>query len=408
MPLTDVKIKQAKPREKPYRLSDERGLYLEISPGGGKWWRFKYRFDKKEKRLSLGVYPDVSLATARERRDEARKLLANSVDPSQRRKAAKQTKAGLLQNSFEAVTREWHTKQSKIWSPSHAEKVIRRFERDVFPWLGSKPISEITTPELLAVLHRVEHRVVETAHRAMQTCGQVFRYAIATGRAEYDITAGMRGALRPWKPEHFASITEPSKIGPLLRDMYAYRGALPVQSALRLAPLVFLRPGELRLAEWGEFDLDKALWIIPAARMKKKHQDHIVPLATQALDILRELHPLTGEGKYVFAGRTADKPLSENTVNAALRRMGYSTKTDITAHGFRAMARTVLDEVLGFPPDIIEHQLAHAVRGPLGRAYNRTSHLQQRERMMQAWADYLDRLRQPSEDSEPETSAQIP
>lgn len=396
MPLTDVKIKQAKPREKSYRLSDERGLYLEISPSGGKWWRLKYRFDKKEKRLSLGVYPDVSLAVARERRDEARKLLANGADPSQHRKAAKQTKAGLLQNSFEAVTREWHTKQTKIWSPSHAEKVIRRFERDVFPWIGSRPIADITTPELLKVLHRIEGRAVETAHRAMQTCGQVFRYAIATARAEYDITASMRGALRPWKPEHFPSITDPSKIGPLLRDIYAYRGALPVQCALRLAPLVFVRPAELRLAEWGEFDMNKALWVIPTVRMKMK-RDHMVPLASQAVEILRELHPLTGEGKYVFAGRTPDKPLSENTLNAALRRMGYSTKGEITGHGFRAMARTVLDEVLGFPPDIIEHQLAHAVRGPLGRAYNRTTHLQERERMMQQWANYLDTLRQAAE-----------
>ncbi len=392
MPLTDVRIKQAKPREKPYKLADERGLYLEIAPAGGKWWRFKYRFDKKEKRLSLGVYPDVTLAVARDRRDEARRLLANGIDPSQHRQATKKTKAGLLENSFEAVAREWHAKQSKVWSANHADKVIRRFERDVFPWIGSRPIADITTPELLTVLQRIERRALETAHRAMQTCGQVFRYAVATGRAEYDITAGMRGALSPWKPQHFPSITDPSKIGPLLHDMHGYRGALPVQSALRLAPLVFVRPGELRLAQWSEFDLDKALWVVPAARIKMK-RDHAVPLAQQALEILRELHPLTGEGKYVFAGRTPDKPLSENTLNAALRRMGYSTKGEITGHGFRAMARTVLDEVLGFPPDIIEHQLAHAVRVPLGRAYNRTSHLPQREKMMQEWADYLDKLR---------------
>lgn len=392
MPLTDVKIKQAKPRDKSYKLSDERGLYLEIAPSGGKWWRFKYRFHNKEKRISLGVYPDVSLAAARERRDEARRLLANGIDPSQHRQATKQAKAGLLENGFETVTREWHAKQLKVWSASHADKVIRRFERDVFPWVGSRPIADITAPELLKVLRRIEGRALETAHRAMQTCGQVFRYAIATGRAEYDITAGMRGALPPWKPEHFPSITDPTKIGPLLRDIYSYRGALPVQSALRLAPLVFVRPGELRLAEWSEFDMEEALWVVPAARTKMR-RDHIVPLARQALEILLDLRPLTGEGKYVFAGRAPDKPLSENTLNTALRRMGYSTKGEITAHGFRAMARTVLDEVLRFPPDVIEHQLAHAVRDPLGRAYNRTSHLAERKRMMQEWANYLDGLR---------------
>lgn len=249
MPLTDIKIKSAKPREKTYKISDERGMYLEISPSGGKWWRFKYRVQKKEKRLSLGVYPDITLAVARERRDEARKLLANGVDPGENRKAAKQTKAGDLKNSFEVVAREWHARQSHTWSKDYAEKVIRRFEIHVFPWLGSRPIADLKVPELLKVLQRIESRAVETAHRSLQTCSQVFRYAIATGRSEYDVTSGMSGALTPWKKVHFASITDPVKLGPLLRDMYDYRGTFPVQSALRLAPLVFLRPGELRLAQ---------------------------------------------------------------------------------------------------------------------------------------------------------------
>lgn len=397
MPLTNIRIKSAKPREKPYKLSDERGLYLEISPSGGKWWRFKFRFDKKEKRLSLGVYPDITLAVARERRDEARKLLANGVDPGEHRKAAKQTKAGSLENSFEVVAREWHTKQSNTWSKDYAEKVIRRFEIHVFPWLGSRPIADIRVPELLKVLQRIEGRAVETAHRAMQTCGQVFRYAIATGRAEYDITSGMRGALIPWKKVHFASITDPVKLGPLLRDMYDYRGTLPVRSALRLAPLVFLRPGELRFAEWSEFDLDNAVWNVPAERMKIKTQVHLVPLSIQALAILKEIYPLTGTGTFVFAGRSNNKPISENTINIALQRMGYSTKDDVTGHGFRATARTILDEVLRFRPDIIEHQLAHAVRDPNGNAYNRTTFLAERKEMMQAWADYLDKLRNVAE-----------
>lgn len=392
MPLTDIKIKGAKPREKTYKISDERGMYLEIAPSGGKWWRFKYRFDKKEKRLSLGVYPDITLAVARERRDEARKLLANGVDPGENRKAAKQSKAGDLKNSFEVVAREWHAKQSNTWSKNYAKKVIRRFEIHVFPWLGSRPIADLKVPELLKVLQRVEGRAAETAHRAMQTSGQVFRYAIATGRAEYDITSGMLGALIPWKKVHFASITDPAKLGPLLCDMHNYRGTFPVRSALRLAPHFFLRPGELRLAEWSEFDLENAVWNVPALRMKMK-KPHVVPLSRQNLEILKELQALTGTGQYVFEGRANNTPISENTINRALQRMGYSTQYDVTGHGFRATARTILDECLGFRPDIIEHQLAHAVRDPNGNAYNRTSFLAERREMMQSWSDYLDKLR---------------
>ncbi|MEM5299106.1 integrase arm-type DNA-binding domain-containing protein [Burkholderia sp. JPY481] len=392
MSLTDTKIKQAKPREKLYKISDERGLYLEVTSTGSKWWRFKYRIDGKEKRLSLGVYPDVGLQKAREKRDDARKLVADGVDPSVHRKAQKQAKADANASSFEVVTREWLEKQKKVWEDSHAEKVIRRFERDVFPWLGKRPIGQIKPFELLKVLQRIEARVVETAHRAKQNCGQVFRYAVATGRAERDITVDLKGALTPWREEHFASITNPEEIGPLLRDMYAYKGTFEVQCCLRIAPHVFLRPVELRLAEWREFDLDDATWEVPDERMKM-NRPHIVPLSTQVVDILRELHPLTGDGVFVFRGRNPRSTISNNTVNKALRSMGYSTKNDITGHGFRAMARTVLDERLRFPVDWIEHQLAHMVRDANGRAYNRTAHLDGRREMMQAWSDYLDKLR---------------
>ncbi len=401
MLLTDTKVKQAKPREKLYKISDERGLYLEVTPTGSKWWRFKYRIDGKEKRLSLGVYPDVGLQKAREKRDDARKLVADGVDPSVHRKAQKQAKADASANSFEVVTREWLEKQKKVWEDSHAEKVIRRFERDVFPWLGTRPIGEIKPFELLKVLQRIEARVVETAHRAKQNCGQVFRYAVATGRAERDVTVDLKGALTPWKEEHFASITNPEEIGPLLRDMYAYRGTFEVQCCLRIAPHVFLRPVELRLAEWREFDLDDATWEVPSERMKMK-RPHIVPLSTQVVDILRELHPLTGDGVFVFRGRNPRSTISDNTVNKALRSMGYSTKDDITGHGFRAMARTVLDERLRFRVDWIEHQLAHMVRDANGRAYNRTAHLDGRREMMQAWSDYLDKLRVSAEEAHDE------
>lgn len=401
MLLTDTKVKQAKPREKLYKISDERGLYLEVTPTGSKWWRFKYRIDGKEKRLSLGVYPDVGLQKAREKRDDARKLVADGVDPSVHRKAQKQAKADASANSFEVVTREWLEKQKKVWEDSHAEKVIRRFERDVFPWLGTRPIGEIKPFELLKVLQRIEARVVETAHRAKQNCGQVFRYAVATGRAERDVTVDLKGALTPWKEEHFASITNPEEIGPLLRDMYAYRGTFEVQCCLRIAPHVFLRPVELRLAEWREFDLDDATWEVPSERMKMK-RPHIVPLSTQVVDILRELHPLTGDGVFVFRGRNPRSTISDNTVNKALRSMGYSTKDDITGHGFRAMARTVLDERLRFRVDWIEHQLAHMVRDANGRAYNRTAHLDGRREMMQAWSDYLDKLRLSAEEAHDE------
>jgi integrase len=337
----------------------------------------------------MGVYPDVGLAQARGRRDEARKLLAGGIDPSEHRKATKAMRAERAANSFEAVAREWYAKMARRWAPSHAEKVIRRLERDVFPWVGGRPVAEVTAPELLAVLRRIEKRgTVETAHRALQNCGQVFRYAVATGRAERDPSGDLRGALAPMKREHFAAVTDPKDIGPLLRRLDGHSGTLVVQSALRLAPLVFVRPGELRIAKWSEFDLDAAEW---RYHVTKTRTDHVVPLATQAVEILRELHPLTGHGRYVFPGaRDHEKPMSDAAIRAAMRRLEVP-KESMSVHGWRATARTVLDEILGFRVDWIEHQLAHAVRDPNGRAYNRTAHLPERRRMMQQWADWLDK-----------------
>ena len=388
MPLTDTTIRNTKPGAKPKRLFDSGGLYLEVSPSGSKLWRLKYRIAKREKRLAFGIYPEVSLKDARVKRDDARKLLAAGIDPGEHRKAAQQLDA----SGFETVAREWFTKFSPSWSPDHAERVIRRLERDIFPWIGARPIGNVTAPELLTALRRIESRgVVETAHRAMQNCSQVFRYAVATGRAERDPTADLRGALPPVKGNHFASITEPKAVGELLRAINGYQGSFATQCALRLAPLVFVRPGELRRAEWTEFDLDAAEWRIPASKMKMR-VIHVVPLSSQAVSILRELHPLTGAGKYVFPGaRTKDRPMSENTVLAALRRMGYGTN-DMTGHGFRSMACTILNEQ-GWNRDAIERQLAHAERDNVRAAYNYAEHLPERRKMMQQWANYLDKLK---------------
>jgi len=391
MALTDTAVRNAKPGAKPVRLFDERGLYLEVSPTGGKWWRVKYRLDGKEKRLSLGVYPDVSLKDARDRRDAARRLLADGIDPSENRKAQKSARADRAANSFEVVAREWFAKFSATWATHHGDRIIRRFERDIFPWIGGRPISEVTAPELLTVVRRIESRgALETAHRALGNCGQVFRYAVATGRAQRDPSGDLRGALPPVKGEHFAATTEPKRVAEILRAMDGYEGTLTVRCALRLAPLVFVRPGELRKAEWGDIDLDAAEW---RYTVTKTNTPHIVPLSRQALEILRELHPLTGRGHYVFPGaRSNGRPMSDNAILAALRRMGIA-KEEMSGHGFRAVARTILDEVLGVRPDYIEHQLAHAVRDPNGRAYNRTAHLPERQKMMQQWADYLDKLK---------------
>jgi integrase len=392
MALTDLTIKSAKPREKSYKLSDSGGLYIEISPSGGKWWRYKYRFEGKELRLSLGTYPDVGLKEARERHAAERKKLANGINPSVSRKAEKDGKAEANANSFEIVAREWWQSHMKGKAESHKNKVIRRFELYLFPWLGKKPISSITAPEILDALKRVEKlNKLETAHRTLQTAGQVFRYAVQTGRAIRDVTADLKGALPPTTVKHMAAFTEPKEVAELLRAIDSFNGTFTVHCALRLSPLLFARPSELRMAKWADIDLDTGMWSYFVSKTKI---NHLVPLSTQAIAILKELHPLSGHGEYVFmGGHSPRKPMSESAVNAALKRMGYDTQVDITAHGFRAMARTILHERLDVDPNIIEHQLAHRVPDNLGAAYNRTKFIDQRKAMMQQWADYLDELK---------------
>lgn len=388
--LTVSKVRTEKAGDKPHKLSDGHGMYLFVTPAG-KYWRMDYRFAGKRKTLALGVFPEISLAEAREKREHARKLLSSDIDPGIQRKALKTAKAKSAEDGFEAVAREWIARFSPNWATGHTERVVSRFERYVFPWIGSRPVGEITAPELLQVVRRIEARgTAETAHRTRQTAGQVFRYAVATGRAQRDPAADLRGALAPVKESHFPAITDPKAIGELLRAIDGYRGTLVVQCALRLAPLVFVRPGELRQAKWLDVDLEASEW---RYTLSKVGTQHIVPLSTQALAILRELQPLTGASPYLFPSERSDKrPMSDNAILAALRRMGYP-KDQIVGHGFRAMARTLLDEVLHFRPDFIEHQLGHRVRDPLGRAYNRTTHLAERREMMQAWADYLDALK---------------
>lgn len=387
----DITFRNAKPETKAYKISDEKGLFMHVTPQGNKYWRLKYRFGGKEKLLALGVYDDVTLAKAREKRDEARRLLADGIDPGEHKKVMKQVANERSANSFEVVAREWFVKYSSNWVKSHADKIMQRFLRDIFPWIGNKPITEVTPPVLLSVIRRIEERgALETAHRALSNCGQVFRYAIATGRAERDSSQDLRGALPPVKTKHFAAQTDPKRFGDLLKIFDDYQGSLIVRSALRLAPLFFVRPGELRHAQWEDFDFEKAQW---SFIVTKTNTPHIVPLATQALEILAELQPLTGNSTYVFpSARSNSRPMSDNAILAALRRLGIS-KEEASGHGFRATARTLLDEVLRVRPDIIEHQLAHTVRDPNGRAYNRTAHLIERKKMMQDWADYLDRLK---------------
>jgi len=396
MALTDIQVKTAKSKEKDYKLTDGEGMFLLVASSGGKRWRLKYRFGGKEKQLALGTYPDVSLQEARTKRHEARNLLAHGIDPGGERKALKEAQAeqaAIIENSFEFVAREWHDKFSGQWTTGHADTIMSRLERDVFPWLGAKPVSEIKPVDLLAVLRRIEGRgALETAHRVRTIAGQVLRYAVATGRAERDAASDLRGALPPVQERHHAALTDPKEVAELLRAIDGFKGTFHVKCALKLAPMLFVRPGELRQMEWAEIDLDAEQWNIPAVKMKMK-QAHIVPLCKQAVTILKELQPLTGNGCYVFpCHRSPLRSMTNNAINAALRRMGY-TSDEMTGHGFRAMARTILDEVLQVRPDFIEHQLAHAVKDPNGRAYNRTAHLIERKKMMQLWADYLDGLK---------------
>ena len=392
-PISEMKIRTAKPKEAEYKIFDGGGLYLTVTPTGGKLWHFKYRFDGKEKKLAFGPYPEISLQDARQHREEARRLLVNDVDPGAAKKAKKQAAAEATE-TFEVIAREWFLKFSPGWAEGHSSKIIRRLELDVFPWIGERPIADIKAPELLAVLRRTESRgAVDTAHRIRGNCGQIFRYAVSTGRCERNPAADLIGAIPPAREGHMAAITDPKKVGELLRAIDTYSGSFIVKQAMRLAPLTFVRPGELRKAEWAEFDLDHALWSIPAERMKMK-QAHMIPLSEQAVTILKEIKPLTRNGRYVFpSARTDARPMSDNAILAAFRRMGFA-KDEMSGHGFRAMARTLLDEVLHVRPDYIEHQLAHAVRDPNGRAYNRTAHLDERRKMMQLWADYLDGLKQ--------------
>lgn len=393
MPLTETACKNAKPKEdgSPAKYADEKGMYLLVNKTG-KYWRMDYRFNGKRKTLALGVYPETTLKQCREKRDEARRLLSEGIDPSELRKVTKATGKLNAENSFEVIAREWFAKHLPTWTEGHSSRIIRRLERDIFPWLGNRPIAEITAPELLTSLQRIEKRdAIETAHRAMQNCGQIFRYAVATGRAERNPAADLIGAIAPAVKKSFATITDPNKIAELLRVIEDYKGSFVTQCALKLAPLVFVRPGELRKAEWADIDLGKRLWTIPAERMKMRVK-HFVPLSQQALDILTELHALTGSRQYVFPGaRTNGRPMSENTVNAALRRLGY-TKDDITGHGFRHMASTLLNEQ-GWNRDAIERQMAHTEQNSIRATYNYAEYLSERTKMMQSWADYLDELK---------------
>uniref|UniRef100_A0A831UGU7 DUF4102 domain-containing protein n=1 Tax=Geobacter metallireducens TaxID=28232 RepID=A0A831UGU7_GEOME len=411
LPLTELQVNKAKAQEKETKLFDGGGLFLLIPPAkkspegkmlpASKLWRFKYRYAGKEKLLAFGSYPEISLADARQRREDARRLLANGVDPGEARKAQKAAKQEAGESSFEVVAREWHAKFAPTWAESHAYWTLRRLEQYVFPAIGAKPIADLRAPDVLQVLRTIEAVALETAHRVKFMCGQIFRYAVGTGRAERDPTADLKGILPPRSKKHHAAITDPKEVAGLLRAIDDFNGTFTVKCALRLAPLVFLRPGELRQAEWAEFDLDAGEWNIPIERMKlrtrlkeeRRGQKHLVPLATQAVDILRELYSLTGRSRYVFpCSRSFARPMSNNAITAALRRMGFN-KEEMTGHGFRAMARTILDEVLQCRVDLIEHQLGHAVKDPLGRSYNRTTHLTERRKMMQIWADYLDGLK---------------
>ncbi len=392
--LTDAKIRKAPIKNKPYKLSDGEGLYLLVRTNGSKLWRFDYtRPSGKRNTMSFGKYPEISLSEAREKRLDARKKVANKIDPSDTRKTSQE-------ETFKAIATEWLKTKESEWKPSHMKKNRSRLENDLLPWLGNRPIKEITAKELLATLRRIENRCTgDAASRCKSIAGQIFRYAIATGRAERDVSRDLDGALRKPVSGNFPAITDPEELATLLRDIDHYNGRFITCCALRFTPLVFQRPGEVRHAEWSEINLDEARWDIPAEKMKLGKK-HFIPLSRQAVELLREIHPLTGQGKYVFPATTQSpakndstaKPLSENTVNLALKKLGYAGA--MTAHGLRATARTILNEVLGFSPPVIEKQLAHAVADPLGESYNRAQHIDERIKMMQQWADYLDGLKE--------------
>ncbi|WP_218510853.1 integrase arm-type DNA-binding domain-containing protein [Variovorax sp. dw_308] len=403
MALTELKLRALKAKPAPGKHTDGDGLYLRITPAGGMYWQWRIRTSNGETVVSYGSYPEVTLAEAREKHMDARRQKRSGINPNEAKKAAKLAAMVSGASNFEAVTREWFATRKDEWAPSYGDKIMRRMEVDLFPYLGRLPIADIDAPTLLAVLRKIESRgAIETAHRALENCGQVFRYGIATGRLRADPSRDLKGALRKPVVKHMAAVTDLDDLAALLRALHGYSGTPVVRAALQLAPMLMLRPGELRFARWEEMNLDVATWTIPPGRMKRQragklHGDpHIVPLPSQAVDLLRDLQPLTGSTGLglVFRGeRDHERAMSENTVNAALRRLGYDTQKEVTGHGFRATARTILDEHLGFDRAVIEAQLAHSVADSLGRAYNRTEFLKQRREMLQAWADYLDRLR---------------
>ncbi|KVH77560.1 integrase [Burkholderia ubonensis] len=395
MPLTDAQVRNARynPDGTGNRLSDGGRMYLQLDKSGAKYWRMNYRFAGKDKTLALGVYPDVSLAAARKKRDAAREKLAAGIDPNEAKRLEKRAARLAAANSFEAVARGWMDERKAVIEPAQQAKTLSRMEHDVFPWMGKRPIAEIDAPEILVVLKRIDSRGARfTAHRIRSEISRIFRYGIKEGHCKADPARDLINAIPPAQTTHFASITDPAKVGEMLRSFDGFAGTFPVLCALKLAPLTFVRPGELRKAEWAQFDLDKGEWRYLVSKTKT---EHLVPLSTQAIAILRELHALTGAGRYVFPGaRDHKKPMSDAAVNGALRRLGYDTRTEITGHGFRAMARTILHEELEQKPEVIEHQLAHAVPDNLGSAYNRTKFIKERRAMMQKWADYLDQLKE--------------
>lgn len=391
MALTNVAIQAAKPADKPYNLADEKGLFLLVTPAGSKLFRCKYRFDGKEKLLSFGTYPDVSLKEARDMRDDARKLLAQDIDPGAKRKKDKQERRLAQENTFEAIGREWMSIKGKEWSDSYAGKTKACLERHAFPSIGNTPLKDITAPVLLAMLRAIEKRgTVDMAHRVQQHCGAIFRFAIATGQADSDPTAALKGALSTVKQEHYAALTDPKDYADLLRSIDEYRGEVTTKAAMQMLAYTFQRTKEVRFAEWSQFDLDGGMWRIPAEIMKMR-EEHLVPLSKQVVTILRELQTLTSKGRLVFPSTTnRERPISENTVTYGLARMGF--KGRMTGHGFRSVASTILNEQ-GYRHDVIERQLAHSERNQVRAAYNRAEYLPERKAMMQEWADYLDKLK---------------
>jgi len=391
--LADIQIRKIKLTDKPQKLSDGGGLFLLVTPQGGKFWRMAYRLAGKQKTLSIGEYPYVSIAEARNKREEAKKQLVNGIDPSAAKIAAKTAMQGSAANSFEIIAREWHKTHMSNKSDGHAKNTIDRLEKDVFPWLGKTAITDIEAPDILAVLRRIEQRGAnELAHTAKRVIGQVFRYAIATGRTIRNPVPDLQGALSPVIVTHHAAITEPLQIGALLRSCEGYTGNFVTRCALRLSFMVMLRPGEIRRAEWSEIDIERAEWRIPASKMKMR-DEHIIPLSKQAIALFNEIRPLTGTGQFVFPSvHSHSRPMSENTITGALRRLGY-TGQEMTAHGFRSMASTRLNEAHLFHPDAIERQLAHGEQNSVRAAYNRAQYLPERVKMMQWWADYLDSLK---------------